>query len=828
MPAQVAFLKSKWAGLSPRARYLAELALYFAVFYSLQQVGLIFATGQLKANITPVRPVAGVTLAIILWRGYRFWPAMFITGMLSQFQASHDWLLTIILPGGGTCISLIGVWLVRRYVGQRIDFGSIRSVLGFLWWGAVVRAILTTTWTVGAQVLLGNISKGEFALAWTTNFVGMAMGVAVFGSFVLNWVQPSTTGEGEASWGETLLLYVLLGVTTVADYLSEMPLTFLPFPLLVWAGLRLEARALTTAIVVVVLSALGCVMYGYTPFGITGEDPNQLLIVLQIFIVCVAGTAMVLGAVAAQRRRTLRATAELSSFQKAVLDGSNFSMVVTNDEGTITSVNRGAERLLGYSERELLGRASALFHDARAIAARADELSAETGRRITGFEVFADGPRRGCADEREWTYVRKDGSRVPVFLSVTLLSRVDRQARGFLGVAVDITARKQAEAQMQAATTAAEQSNRAKSEFLANISHEIRTPMNSILGFAEMLQRHLSDPAMKKQALAISSSGQTLMQLINDLLDLSKVEAGRLELQPGPVDVRALAAEMRQFFALKAEEKRLGMDVQFEGEVEGYFELDEVRIRQILFNLIGNSLKFTERGHVVLRVEAEDEAPGVCRLHFEVRDSGVGIPTEQLSRLFLPFEQRAGQSTRKKGGTGLGLSISRRLAELMGGTLIASSEVGTGSVFRLTLPGIRHEAITAEVAGAQALTYAADPRRHVRADQATPPPPLSAAAQVAWRSCAEQAEGPWLTMWKMLLRAPLFEDVEQFGAILANASGDDTPEFVREYGRRLAEQARDFEVEEMTHSLGEYPQIAARLQRGPAMANGMLAPDARR
>ncbi len=677
--------------------------------------------------------------------------------------------------------------------------------------------------------MLGKISAAEFPLEWTTNFVGIAMGVAVFGSFVLNWAQPSTTGEGEASWGETLLLYLLLVVATVADFLSQLPLSFLPFPLLVWAGLRLEARALTTAIVVVVLSALACVMEGYMPFGLAGEDAkhSELLIVLQIFIVCAAGTAMVLGAVAAQRRRNLRASAELSSFQQAVLDGSNFSIIVTDDAGIITSVNRGSERLLGYTEKELLGRTSEFLHDPAEVAARAHELSTEMGQPIAGFETFVALPRRGHADEREWTYLRRDGSRLPVFLSVTPLQPVHGHARGFLGIAVDVTERKQAEVQMVASKIAAEQANRAKSEFLANISHEIRTPMNSILGFAELLQRHLRDPAMKKQALAIFSSGQTLLQLINDLLDLSKVEAGRLELQPGQVDVRVLAAEMRQFFSLKAEEKGLAIVTQFQGPTSGLFHLDEVRVRQILFNLIGNALKFTERGHVVLTVEAEADAPGRSRLHFEVRDTGVGIPCEQLARLFIPFEQRVGQSTRKYGGTGLGLSISRRLAELMGGSLLASSELDAGSVFRLTLPNVLHDPAPQEP-DFPLLPALAESVVHPGPTALREEKPLTPAAAIAWQHCADQAAGPWMLTWTTLLQAPLFADVEQFADLLLNASGDNTPEILRNYGRRLSEQARDFEVEEMALSLREFPQLAAKLRRGPAAARGALAPHAGR
>ncbi len=814
-------IQARWAKLPAKAQYIGELAFWAVVFFVMSEFGERFA--RIGPQITPVRPASGVALAVVMWRGYRIWPAMVLAGIASFYLSSHDWLRALITPTGGTIEALAGVWLVRRFVGSRIDFGSIRQVLGFLWWGAVVRAAMIATWSVAFMAWSGQLDPDKIYLAWLTWFAGSAMGVAVFGSFMLSWVHPSNIRKGEASWRETLLLYFLLAFATFLDSISQMPLTFLPFPLLIWAGLRMEARALCTALVIVVGIALACISQGYSPFGLTTENPDELLIVLQLFIICAAGTGLVLGAVASQRRRTLRSLEDLAAFQQAIFNGPNFSIIVADDDGRITSVNRGAERLLGYSEQELIGRTPALFHDPTQVALRASELSKETGQTIEGFETFVHWPRRGLADEHEWTYIRKDGTRLPVFLSVTALHPMDGVARGFIGVAVDITARKQAEAQMQAAKSAAEQANRTKSEFLANISHEIRTPMNSILGFAELLQRHLRDTAMRKQAQAIFSSGQTLLRIINDLLDLSKVEAGRLELQPGPVNLRSLAAEMHQFFILKAEEKNIPMALEFHGPVGGRFLLDEVRVRQILFNLLGNALKFTEKGSIVLRIESEQEADGLARLAFAVEDTGLGIPCEQLPRLFTPFEQRSGQSTRKYGGTGLGLSISRRLAELMGGTLIACSEVGVGSSFHLTIPRVRYEAGDDEASQPDPATANNLPATNqIQAGQAAA---FSPAGRAAWQQCAALANGPWMAKWKILLQAPLFDDIEQFANTLMKAAGEFTPEPLKEYGRRLAEQAHDFEVEEMTLSLREFPQLAARLQAGPAADPGIVSLD---
>jgi PAS domain S-box-containing protein len=805
-----------WAGFSPRVQYLGELVFVWLVLFLVARFGLSFA--QINPQVTAVMPAAGIALALFLWRGYRIWPAAWMTGLTTRYLINHhlgdainfpDLWDAALFSSGGVAQAVAGVWLVRRFVGPKIDFSSIGGVFGFLWWGAIVRAAMTATWSTEFLLWTGKLEGSQSQIAWFTSFGASAMGVAVFGSFVLSWVQPSPKAAGEASLRETLILFALLILATMADFRSELPLTFLPFPLLVWAGLRLGPRALTTSVVIVVVTALSYIRHGTHPFGLVNVDNDELLIIMQAFIFCAAGTGLVLGAVATQRRRTLRETAELSSFQKAVLDGSNFSIVVCNDDGTVRSVNRGAERLLGYRETEMIGRTPALFHDPEEIAARAKELSEQTGRRIEGFETFADLPRRGIPDEREWIYIRKDGTRLPVFLSVTPLSPVHGRVGGFIGVAVDITSRKQAEEQMRTAQLAAEQANRAKSEFLANISHEIRTPMNSVLGFAELLHRNLQNPAMKKQAKSILSSGQTLLQLINDLLDLSKVEAGRLEIQPAPVNLRQLVEEMRQVFVLKAEEKEIALMTEFFGPVDGSFELDEVRLRQILFNLMGNALKFTEQGRVTLWVEIEEESPGFCQLHLEVRDTGIGIPANEMAGIFTPFGQRAGQSTRKYGGTGLGLSISCRLAELMGGTLLACSDVGVGSTFRLTIPHVPYTPSPAMETSSretgEVFDHEPNPSRETIAH--TP------ATQAAWRRCAELAAGPWTEQWLRLLQVPMFDEVEQFAATLANAAGSDTPELLREYGRRLAEQARDFEVEEMAQSLREFPQLVARLRK---------------
>ncbi|MDD5349343.1 MAG: ATP-binding protein [Chthoniobacteraceae bacterium] len=240
----------------------------------------------------------------------------------------------------------------------------------------------------------------------------------------------------------------------------------------------------------------------------------------------------------------------------------------------------------------------------------------------------------------------------------------------------------------------ARQANQAKSEFLANMSHEIRTPMNAILGFSEILSGKIQDPRLRQYVHAVHSSGKSLLGLINDILDLSKVEAGKLRLEYSAINPRTLLNELELIFSGKIEEKGLDYSTEIEDGFPNAVVLDEARLRQVLLNLIGNAIKFTEKGGVrcVARL-----GRGSCEgsLIFEVHDSGIGISPGQFETIFGAFEQQTGQSHAKYGGTGLGLAISKRLVELMGGKIVVESTVGTGSIFRIILKDVE-EAATAE------------------------------------------------------------------------------------------------------------------------------------
>jgi signal transduction histidine kinase/CheY-like chemotaxis protein len=265
-----------------------------------------------------------------------------------------------------------------------------------------------------------------------------------------------------------------------------------------------------------------------------------------------------------------------------------------------------------------------------------------------------------------------------------------------------------AEQALLEAKEAADIANRAKSEFLDNMSHEIRTPLNAVIGFSELLGSQVKDSKQQSYLSAIQAGGRSLLTLINDILDLSKIEAGRVEIQPEPVNLQLLVEEVRQIFTIKVNEKRLKLLVEYDQNIPRALALDEARLRQVLLNLVGNAVKFTDTGHVMMtaRLVEHQDITSTVNLLLTVEDTGIGIPENQIAAIFEAFKQQDGQSTRKYGGTGLGLTISRRLIELMHGQITVRSTVGQGSVFEIWLRNVP-VAVSEEVKTIQAQRSAA-------------------------------------------------------------------------------------------------------------------------
>ncbi|SDR65024.1 PAS domain-containing hybrid sensor histidine kinase/response regulator [Christiangramia echinicola] len=381
------------------------------------------------------------------------------------------------------------------------------------------------------------------------------------------------------------------------------------------------------------------------------------------------------------QRALQKSLKELQSLMDAT---TQVSLIQTDMKGIVQKFNKGAENLLGYSAEEVIKKMNVKsIHDDEEVRLRGEELSEQFNKEIKGFDVFTAKAKKGNFDAREWTYIRKDGSKFIVQLVVTAIRNHKENITGYLGVATDISQLKDMESSLRIAKKKAETANKAKSEFLANMSHEIRTPLNGIIGFTDLLMRTQLDESQSQYMKTVYNSANSLMDLINDVLDFSKIEAGKLELSEERTDLVVLCAQTVDIVKHQAHKKGLEVLLNISPYLRRYVYADTVRIRQILTNLLGNAVKFTSEGEIELSVDSQvvEEHEEELLFSFAIRDTGIGIANNNLKKIFNAFDQEDASTTRKYGGSGLGLTISNKLLNLMNSKLEVQSRLNEGSVF---------------------------------------------------------------------------------------------------------------------------------------------------
>jgi PAS domain S-box-containing protein len=369
-----------------------------------------------------------------------------------------------------------------------------------------------------------------------------------------------------------------------------------------------------------------------------------------------------------ERRRAEAASVEWQARMVRLVDSNLFAVRITDLDSRIVDANDAYLQLVGYSREEMLsGQLTTELMtppEYRAADERAGQELLEAGR----YQPF----------EKE--YVRKDGTRVPVLVGGILIEGPPPQTLGFV---LDISERRRADAERQARLEA-EAANHAKSIFLANMSHEIRTPMNAILGMSQLAMQSGLNDTQARYVHHVQSAAESLLAILNDILDLSKIEAGHLEMESVEFDLDEVLDRLATVVGLKAEEKGVELVYALPPRLPRRLVGDPMRLGQVLLNLASNAVKFTARGEVVVSVTQAAREKNEVRLVFEVRDTGIGLRAEEIARLFRPFTQADSSTTRRFGGTGLGLVISRRLVQMMGGEITVDSEPGLGSRFRFS------------------------------------------------------------------------------------------------------------------------------------------------
>jgi PAS domain S-box-containing protein len=383
-------------------------------------------------------------------------------------------------------------------------------------------------------------------------------------------------------------------------------------------------------------------------------------------------------AIAAERTAALVASEE--RFRSAFEDA-GIGMALVSLEGRFLRVNRALDRIVGYSATELLTKS---FQDIT----YPDDLAADLGR------VHSLVAGVGSSYDMEKRYIHQAGHVVWTHITVSLVRDAAGRPMHFISQIEDITERKQLEENLAHARDQALAASRLKSEFLANMSHEIRTPMNAVSGMATLLAETSLTKEQRRMTRVIQTGAESLVAIINDILDFSRIEAGRLRLEPAGFDLRTLIEETVSLFGARAQEKGIVLECLVELAGSAYVLGDAGRVRQVLTNLVGNAIKFTERGSVVVAARAIAESSTQLGVRVEVSDTGIGIPPDARAHLFQPFTQADGSVTRRHGGTGLGLAISRQILDVMGGKIGYDSEVGRGTTFwfELGLPRAAGEA----------------------------------------------------------------------------------------------------------------------------------------
>jgi PAS domain S-box-containing protein len=374
--------------------------------------------------------------------------------------------------------------------------------------------------------------------------------------------------------------------------------------------------------------------------------------------------------VEAEQKKSEQRLRDQQFYTRSLIESNIDALMTTDPAGIITDVNKQMEALTGCTRDELIGAPFKSYFT--------DPDRAEAGIKL----VLRDKK----VTDYELTARALDGKKTVVSYNATTFYDRARTLQGVFAAARDVTERKRVEAELQQAKSAAESASRTKSDFLASMSHEIRTPMNAIMGIADLLAKTQLSTEQDKYVQIFRRAGDNLLNLINDILDLSKVEASQLELEQTGFSLNDLLEKVTEVVMVRANEKALTLVCEIAPGTPVDLIGDPTRLRQVLLNLVGNAIKFTESGTVSLRVMPDGNASVPTALRFTVSDTGIGIPQDKLGRVFERFTQADSSTTRRFGGSGLGLTISKRLVELMGGQIGAQSEVGKGSVFSFAVP----------------------------------------------------------------------------------------------------------------------------------------------
>jgi PAS domain S-box-containing protein len=658
-------------------------------------------------NVSPIFPASGIALAsvLILKRNALagIWLGSFIVNTISFFDgtvSSPRTVLPALLIGsiigiGAMSGAKIGAFLACRFNKDGHSLYSGRNVF-MLVVSMLGSCMVSPTLGVASLSLGGYIAWERFGYSWITWWAGDVTGAIIAAPLILAWHYQHPFRKNTRCILEMAALGMASLLLCYLIFFRNVPFAYGLIPLLLWAAFRFGMRGVsTTAAAIAIFATIG-VSHGVSPFA--KDTVNKSLLSLHSFLDVTIICALFLAGVLADRKRAEEASRKSELKYRELVENANSIILYWACDGRIIFLNEFGQKFFGYSAVEIIGR-----HVIGSIVPETDS----TDRNLRPLmEQITANPKAFEQNVNE--NIRRNGERV--WIAWTNRAVQDEQGRiiEVLSIGHDITEHKQADeeirrlnedlrhyteqleqrvaertAELVLAKDRAESADRLKSTFLATMSHELRTPLNSIIGFTGILLQNLAGPLnmeQHKQLEMVRNSARHLLALINDVLDISKIEAGQLEVKSELFNLRAAILKVAGIVKPLAEKKTLALCVEIAPEI-GSLANDPRRTEQVLLNLLNNAIKFTERGAITLTADIVSDT-----IRIAVADTGIGIKPDDLNKLFQPFRQIDSGLMRHHEGTGLGLFICRRLADLLGGEIFVASDWGKGSVFTFTLP----------------------------------------------------------------------------------------------------------------------------------------------
>ena len=641
-------------------------------------------TAAISNNITPdsgfatvIWPPIGIGIAGLMIETRKTLIAIFLASMIFNFRPSEPSLIaTTSISLAETLAAFIGASTLKQIANFDWSFGQTDHVLKFLLRVVTPSSIIVPI--IGTPVLFATKTQhGEnFFENFSTWFMGNVLGIMIFTPFILIVSKDAIWAPFRKRLPEYALLCSLTVITCSYLFIDiDQTVTWMPqvvrriyllFPLVIWAAVRFGPVGTTFLLLVIAAFATYGAVNNSAVF--VGANTPETFHSVQMYLGFLAASGFLVAAHVTQSTRNevrFRSMFEMAG-APSVLVGRN---------GQFKLVNEQFCKMTGYNELELMQKKFAdITHP--------DDVNDN----VRLFRRLMAGQEQNIHIEKR--YLAKNGDTIWCQVDATLINHSAPEDATSIAIVQDITTRKIAEMAAEKAKKDAEDANRAKTEFLAFMSHEIRTPLGVILGFAEILRDKSIDQKLRDEfAETIHRNAVELGGLIDDVLDISKVEAGRVELSRDEVNIVDLIRDIKASFSLQAEQKNLSLDMRIDDNIVESITTDHKVLRQILVNIVGNAVKYTDQGHIILHVSQtapKDDTNTVTI--FTITDTGRGIPDDERCKIFKPFGQTKCPSTQKLQSTGLGLVLSKKLARLLGGDLeLQESKEGQGSTFVVTI-----------------------------------------------------------------------------------------------------------------------------------------------